>query len=66
MWIGKLSKRIREDLKKELTDIREEIQQKLGEVVADLKATNDRVGEAEMRIADLEELNADFKEVLSR
>ena len=64
--LGNFRNGIREDWKKELTDIREEIQQKLGEVVADLKATTDRVGEAETHVADLEECNADFMEVLSR
>lgn len=51
-------------MKKELADIRAEIQQKLVEVVTDLIATTARVGEAESRIADIEEWAADFKEVL--
>lgn len=51
-------------MKKELADIRAEIQQKLGEVVTDLKATNARGGEAESRIADTEEWTVDFKEEL--
>lgn len=48
---------VRDNLKKELSDIRVEIQQKLGEVVTDLKATNASVSEAESRIPSV-----DFKE----
>ncbi|TKS64935.1 LINE-1 type transposase domain-containing protein 1 ES cell-associated protein 11 [Collichthys lucidus] len=57
---------IRDDLKRELTDIREEIQHKLGEVASDLKATTERLCEAESRIADMEECSVDFKEALSQ
>lgn len=64
--LGNFRDHVRDDLKKELADIRAEIQQKLGEVVTDLKATNARVGEAESRIADIEEWTADFKEALGQ
>lgn len=62
--LGNFRVSIREDLKRELADIREEIQLKLGEVATDLKATTERVSEAEGRIADIEEWTVDFKEAL--
>ncbi len=52
--------KLRDDLKKELADIREEIHQKLSEVVNDLKTTASRVEEVEDRIADAEEWTVDF------
>ena len=64
--LGSFPDSIREDLKRELTDIREEIQHKLGEVATDLKATTERLREAESRIADIEECSVDFKEALSQ
>lgn len=64
--LGNFQDRIRDDLKKELVDIREEIQQKLCEVVTDLKTTTNRVDEAEGRIADIEDWIADFKKALSQ
>ncbi|KAL0147036.1 hypothetical protein M9458_057560, partial [Cirrhinus mrigala] len=56
----------RDDLKKELTDISQEIYQKLSEITTDLKATNDRVSEVETRITETEEWSADFREALDQ
>ncbi len=64
--LGNFQDRIRDGLKKELADISEEIQYKLGKVVTNLKTTTDRVGEAEGRIADIEGWTAGFTEALSQ
>lgn len=58
--------RIRDDLKMELADFREEIHQKLNEVATNLKTTTDRVSDAEARIADVEEWSVDIREALSQ
>ncbi|KAF0038038.1 hypothetical protein F2P81_010912 [Scophthalmus maximus] len=60
--LGNFRDHIRDDLKRELADIREEIQQKL----TDLKTTTGWVDKAEGRIADIEECTADLSEALSQ
>ncbi len=58
--------RIRDDLKRELAETRQEIYQKLNEITADLKTTTDKMSEAEARIADVEEWSVDSREALSQ
>lgn len=48
---------LREDMRKELNEFREEINQKMKEFSGDLQATTVRVTEMEQRIADTEEWN---------
>ena len=55
---------LREDIKKEFTELRGEINQALGDVRADLKNTTARVEEAEQRVADLEERSLDLEDSL--
>jgi len=52
-------------LKKELTDFREEINQKFNFIGKDLQEITDRMGEAEQRVAVVEEQNAAISELLS-
>lgn len=49
-----------------MANIRVKFRQKLGHVITVLKTTNDRVGEAERHIADMEERSSDFKETLNQ
>lgn len=52
-------------LRKELRDFRQEMDQKLNKVVADIKEITDRVAETEQRIADTEEMNMETSEALT-
>ncbi|KAI3358297.1 hypothetical protein L3Q82_014671 [Scortum barcoo] len=52
-------------LKKELTDFREEINQKLSSIGTDLQEITERVEETEQRVADMEEQSAEISKLLS-
>lgn len=54
-----------DSLKKELTDFREDINQKLNTIATDLKDITDRVEQAEERVAEVEEWSADTRELFS-
>lgn len=53
-------------LKKELTDFREEVNEKLSTISCDLQEITKRVEETEQRVADVEEQGAEIGELLSR
>ncbi|CAM4611372.1 unnamed protein product [Leuciscus chuanchicus] len=54
------------DMKEELCNLKQEVNQKLNGLVTDLNATAERIDEAEQRVADLEENTAELKEVLGQ
>lgn len=55
---------IRDDMRNELTELREEINQKFNDFSGELQTTNNRVREAEERIAELEEWNVAASDTL--
>lgn len=55
---------IRDDMRNELTELREEINQKFNDFSGELQTTNNRVREAEERIAELEEWNVAASDAL--
>ncbi len=52
-------------LKKELTDFREEVKEKLSTIGSDLQEITKRVEETEQRVADMEEQSTEISELLS-
>lgn len=54
------------DVKEELRNFKQEVNQKLNGLVTDLKVTAERIEEAEQRVAELEENVAEYKEVLGQ
>lgn len=53
-------------MKRDLASFREDINEKLNEIVTDLKETRDRAEEATQRVADMKEWTAAAKEVLAQ
>lgn len=64
--LGRFSDNLTRDMKKDMASFREDVNEKLNEIVTDLKETRDRAEEATQRVADMEEWTAAANEVLTQ
>lgn len=64
--LGHFSDNLTRDMKKDMASFREDVNEKLNEIVTDLKETKDRAEEATQRVADMEEWTAVANEVLTQ
>lgn len=64
--LGCFSDNLTRDMKRDLASFREDVNEKLNEIVTDLKETRERAEEATQRVADVEEWAAAAKDVLTQ